>query len=88
MGSVQSDFDCCITAAVDADCTAITKTISAVANTMVTGRVAILGTASAGSTNGFNTITFRNEFLLASMYQDSYSGSGTRGTAPANYCDK
>ena len=28
------------------------------------------------------------DFVLATMYQDSWSGSGTRGNAPANYCDK
>ena len=28
------------------------------------------------------------DFVLASMYQDSWNGTGTRGNPPANYCDK
>jgi len=28
------------------------------------------------------------DFVLASMYQDSFTGTGTRGTPPNNYCDQ
>jgi hypothetical protein len=33
-------------------------------------------------------IVINIDFVLASTYQDSYTGTGTRTAAPANYCDK
>ena len=45
-GTKSTDFDCCLTAKLNADCPSITQTVSSVANTMITGRIVKLGTAS------------------------------------------
>jgi hypothetical protein len=42
-------------------------------------------TSSGAGTDKVNWINV--DFALASTYQDSFSGTGTRGTAPVNYCD-
>jgi hypothetical protein len=47
-------------------------------------RIGYGGGAIASTLDGFN---FNTDFLLASTYQDSWDGIGSRGTAPANYCD-
>lgn len=58
---------------------------------MVPGRIVKLGKTGAaltGSTKGFNTITWSNDFLLASMFQDSWAGgTATRASIPNQYCD-
>jgi hypothetical protein len=58
---------------------------------MVPGRIVKLGRlspATNGSTNGFNTITWNDDFILASTYQDSYTGgTSTRANIPNQYCD-
>lgn len=58
---------------------------------MVPGRIVKLGQkspATDGSLNGFNTITWNDDFILASAYQDSYTGgTTTRANIPNQYCD-
>jgi hypothetical protein len=46
------------------------------------------GAALAGSTTGFNTITWNDDFILASTYQDSWAGgTASRAAIPNQYCD-
>jgi hypothetical protein len=58
---------------------------------MVVGRVVKLGKtspATVGSINGFNTITWNDDFILSSTYQDSWAGgTSTRANIPNQFCD-
>jgi hypothetical protein len=63
--------------------------VSTAANTVTPNRLywksganwaADSGNASAG------VLMINVDFVLATQYQDSWSGTGTRGTAPVNYC--
>lgn len=54
---------------------------------MIPGRV--IRSASTGNKAGagYNTLTWNDDFILASTYQDSAPATGTRATEPNNYCD-
>ena len=72
---------CCpATALTNANCAITVKAGPA----KVTLRVGYGGGAISTTVDGFN---FNLDFLLASTYQDSFSGTGTRANAPLNYCD-
>jgi len=46
------------------------------------------GTWAVNSGAGTDSVSWINvDFALATTYQDSFSGTGTRTAAPANYCD-
>jgi len=51
----------------------------------VTGRVAYGPGAVSAS---YDYYGFNQDFILASTYQDSYTGLGDRADAPLNYCDQ
>jgi hypothetical protein len=60
------------------------------ANTVTPNRLYFLAGANWGADTATASVNLmiNVDFVLASTYQDSFSGTGTRGTAPANYCDQ
>lgn len=80
-GCLANDSSGCCTSAqiTDGNCPCAVKPTT----TKIPSRVAYgPGTGSQVDGNDFNL-----DFILASTYQDSFSGTGTRATAPNNYCD-
>lgn len=63
--TVAGNTDCCKAADTSANCPGVTVPTT---NAMITGRVVFKPTTGAASGSGFNTLTWNDDFLLASTY--------------------
>jgi hypothetical protein len=79
-GVQNESSGCFLSVANAAGCNLVWNGASAIAN-----RIKYIGDAVYATTIGQQLSV---DFVLATTYQDSYSGSGTRAAAPANYCDQ